>query len=288
MEAAGCGRLVGMRMVKVYGERRTWGALGYCLFGFPLAIAGFVFVVTSISVSVGLSVTLIGLPLLGVAVALSRGFGAANRALGRTFLGIDVQRPVVRRRPGIWGYISERNGWRAIVFSLVRFPLGIVDFVVAVTLFAYSFGALTYPIWYRFPHQKDRGVTHHGLQIGPHWFADTAGRVLAGDDVGLDDRRLGHREQPVVGEAALPHGAVLDVDAAVQRSGQAEQGPPFHLLGDDARVDDGAAVDGADAGHGRSGAATDSSAGGSTQGPAAQNSPSAATTSSPRGFTPGP
>ena len=166
-----------MRMVKVYGERRTWGALGYCLFGFPLAIAGFVFVVTSISVSVGLSVTLIGLPLLGVAVALSRGFGAANRALGRTFLGIDVQRPVVRRRPGIWGYISERNGWRAIVFSLVRFPLGIVDFVVAVTLFAYSFGALTYPIWYRFPHQKDRGVTHHGLQIGPHWFADTAGRV---------------------------------------------------------------------------------------------------------------
>jgi signal transduction histidine kinase len=172
-----CGTLVGMRMLKVYAERLTWGALAYCLFGFPLAIAGFVFVVTSISVSVGLSVTLVGLPLLGLAVAISRGFGAANRGLGRTFLGLEVERPIVRRRPGIWGYISERNGWRAILFLLLRFPLGIIDFTLAVAFFSYSFGGLTYPIWYRFPHTKDRGVMHHGLSFGPHWYADTTERV---------------------------------------------------------------------------------------------------------------
>jgi signal transduction histidine kinase len=166
-----------MRALKVYAEPRTWGALAYCLIGFPVAVAGFVFVVTGLSVSAGLSVTLIGIPLLGLVVASSRAWGAAYRGLGRTFLGIDVERPLVRRRPGILGYVGERNGWRAILFLLIRFPLGILDFVLAVVLVAYSWGALTYPFWYRFPHQKDRGVTHRGLQLGPHWFADTTGRI---------------------------------------------------------------------------------------------------------------
>lgn len=173
-----CGTLVGMRALKVYVEPRTWGALAYCLFGFPLAVAGFVFVVVSLSVSAGLSVTLIGLPLLGLAVAMARGWGAAYRGMGRTFLGLDVTAPTVRRRrSGILGYIGERNGWRAILFLLLRFPLGILDFVLAVVLIAYSWGGLTYPFWYRFPHQKYKGVTHHGLQFGPGWFADTTGRI---------------------------------------------------------------------------------------------------------------
>ncbi|HVV77672.1 MAG TPA: sensor domain-containing protein [Mycobacteriales bacterium] len=166
-----------MRAIKVYAERQTWGALAYCLLGFPLAVAGFVFVVTAISVSAGLSVTLIGLPLLGLTVAMARGWGAAYRGMGRAFLGVDVEAPTVRRRPGILGYIAERNGWRAILFMLLRFPLGIVDFVLAVTFFAYSVGALTYPIWWRWPRQRDRGVLHHGLQFGPHWYADTASRI---------------------------------------------------------------------------------------------------------------
>jgi signal transduction histidine kinase len=172
-----CDTLVGMRAIKVYAERRTWGALAYCLLGFPLAVAGFVFVVTAISVSAGLSVTLIGLPLLGIAVAMARGWGAAHRGMARAFLDLDVETPTVHRRPGILGYIGERNGWRAIAFMLIRFPLGIVDFVVAVTFFTYALGALTYPIWWRFPRQRDGGVLHHGLQFGPHWYANTAGRI---------------------------------------------------------------------------------------------------------------
>ena len=166
-----------MRAIKVYAERQTWGALAYCLLGFPVAVAGFVFVVTSISVSAGLSITLIGLPLLGLAVALARGWGALYRGMARAFLDTDVEAPIVRRRPGILGYVGERNGWRAIAFILIRLPLGIVDFVVAVTFFAYTLGALTYPIWWRWPRQHDGEVLHHGMQFGPHWYADTAGRI---------------------------------------------------------------------------------------------------------------
>jgi signal transduction histidine kinase len=165
-----------MRVLKVYAERRTWGALGYCLFGFPLAIASFVFVVVSLSVSIGLSVTLIGLPLLGLAVAMSRGWGAAYRGMGRVFLGIDVPSPTVnRRRPGIVGYLGERNGWRAILFLLLQFPLAIVEFVVAVTFFVYAWGGLTYPIWWHQVSQTVDGHKRYGLRFGggPHEFANT-------------------------------------------------------------------------------------------------------------------
>jgi signal transduction histidine kinase len=165
-----------MRVLKVYAEPRTWGALGYCLFGFPLAIASFVFVVVSLSVSVGLSVTLIGLPLLGLSVAMSRGWGAAYRGMGRTFLGIDVAPPTVnRRRPGLVGYLGERNGWRAILFLLLQFPLAIVEFVLAVSMFTYAWGGLTYPIWWHKVSQHVNGQVVHGLRFGggPSEFANT-------------------------------------------------------------------------------------------------------------------
>jgi signal transduction histidine kinase len=178
LRAPRCGTLIGMRAIKVYAERETWGALGYCILGFPLAIAGFVFAVTALSLSAGLAVTLIGLPLLGLSLAVARGWGALHRGMARSFLGVDVEPPVVRRRPGLLGAVGERHGWRAIAFTLVRFPLAIVDFVLAVTFFAYAFGALTYPIWWRFPRQRDdHHVLHHGMQLGPHWYADTAGRI---------------------------------------------------------------------------------------------------------------
>jgi signal transduction histidine kinase len=175
--ASRCGTLIGMRAIKVYAERQTWGAFAYCILGFPLAVAGFVFVVTAISVSAGLAITLIGLPLLGLSVAIARHWGALHRNLARSFLAVDVEAPVVRRRPGILGYVTERHGWRAIAFTLIRFPLGIIDFVLAVTFFAYALGGLTYPIWWRWLRQHDGGEFHRGLAFGPHWYADTTDRI---------------------------------------------------------------------------------------------------------------
>jgi len=167
-----------MRAITVYGERRTWGALGYALVGFPLGVAGFVFVVTGLSLSVGLAITLIGIPLLGLVVALAAVFGAGYRKLGRAFLDIDVEAPVIRRRPGLVGFVFERNGWRAILFLLLRFPLAILDFVVAVVFTSYTLGALSYPIWWRYPHQRVGGREHHGIQFGGNVFADTHWRII--------------------------------------------------------------------------------------------------------------
>jgi signal transduction histidine kinase len=168
-------------------DGRTYTELLYCLIGLPLGIAGFVFTVTSLSVSGGLLVTLVGIPLLAISLVCARGFGAAYRGLGRSLLGIDVETPVVRRkRAGILGYLTEAHGWRAIVFMLVQFPLAIFDFVVAVAFWAYGLGGTTYFLWWRsLPKQRDRGELHGGAQLAPHYFLDTPNREAAAFFIGL-------------------------------------------------------------------------------------------------------
>jgi signal transduction histidine kinase len=159
-------------------DRRTWAELLYALIGLPLGILGFVFVVVSLAVSVSLAITVVGILLLAVAVSAARGFGAAYRGLGRSLLMVDVETPPVdRRRSGLTGYLTERNGWRAILFLLLRFPLAILDFTVAVAFWSYGVGGISYPLWWHLVKQGHRGAYRHGAQIGPHFFLDTPVRI---------------------------------------------------------------------------------------------------------------
>jgi signal transduction histidine kinase len=166
---------------------RTYAELLYCLIGLPLGIAGFVFAVTTLSLSAGLLVTLIGVPILAVSLVVARGFGSAYRGLGRSLLGIDVETPVVRRkRAGIVGYLTEAHGWRAMGFMLVQFPLAIFDFVVAVFFWGYGLFGTTYWVWWRsLPKQRDRDKLHGGVQLFPHYFLDTPNREAVAFFLGL-------------------------------------------------------------------------------------------------------
>jgi signal transduction histidine kinase len=161
-------------------DRRTWREFLYALIGLPLGIAGFVFVVVSLSLSAGLAITVVGILILAVAVSAARTFTSVYRDLGRGLLGIDVEKPLVdRRRSGIFGYVTERTGWRALLFLLLRFPLAILDFTVAVTVWASAVGCITYPLWHLLvPDKRDRGVEHRGTQLAPHHFLDRPVGIL--------------------------------------------------------------------------------------------------------------
>jgi signal transduction histidine kinase len=166
-----------------YG-RRTWSELLYALIGFPLGTVGFVFVVAGLSVSVATMIVLVGFPLLALVVAAARGFGAAYRGLGRGLLGITVDDPLPVRIPRTWrgmlGMLIERNGWRAILFLLVQFPVSIVNFTVALAFWSYGLAGTTYFVWWRLvPKQRDRGTLHGGAHLASDYFLDTPGRIFA-------------------------------------------------------------------------------------------------------------
>ncbi|HWB65564.1 MAG TPA: sensor domain-containing protein [Mycobacteriales bacterium] len=169
-------------------QRRTWAELLYCLVGLPLGVAGFVFAVTSLSVSLSLAITLIGFPLLAVALAVARGFGSAYRGLAGSLLGLEVAAP--RPRPTgvrIRARLTDRVAWRAMLFMLLRFPVAIIDFTFAVSFYVYGFGGATYWIWWRYlPWQRDdHHVLHHGLDFGPNYFLDTPERIAVTTAVGV-------------------------------------------------------------------------------------------------------
>jgi signal transduction histidine kinase len=176
-----------VHLVKPLFAKQTYAELLYVGLGLPLGIAGFTFVVTSLSLSVGLAIILIGFPLLALSLVLARWFGAVERGLGRALLGVEVGTPrkQPRTRP-ILGFFTDRVGWRAMAFLFLRLPVSILDFTVSVTVWAYGLAGSTYWYWRHFlPVQHYHGVAHRGSQLGPGYFIDTAPRILVATVLGI-------------------------------------------------------------------------------------------------------
>jgi signal transduction histidine kinase len=177
----------------VYFRRRTWGELLHALLGLPFGIAGFVFVVTTVSVSAGLAVTFVGLPLLAVTGIASIALADVVRRTANKLLGCDLAAPSIRPRPGngMLGWVGAqlRNGtaWRARSYLVLKFPLGIASFVVATVFWVEGLGALSYPIWRPFlPCQTGNdGRCHRGSTFGDKYFIDTPWRIIGFAAAGL-------------------------------------------------------------------------------------------------------
>ncbi|MEU5659318.1 sensor domain-containing protein [Streptomyces sp. NPDC047737] len=119
-------------------DRWTWKEIAYLLANLPMAIAGFVYTVFLIGVGAGLSVTVIGLPLLALGLQGARGLGRAERGRARAMLGLRIEEPSPMprgRRTGgffawLWAGLKDPVGWRALLYSFMRLPWGVATFAV--------------------------------------------------------------------------------------------------------------------------------------------------------------
>src|SRR5215469_15187287 len=132
--------------------RRAWCELGYALIGLPLGVAGFVLTVVPLSVGLGILSLVIGLPLLTVGSIVARWFGAVDRAVARRLLGMNVAEPApLRIRPGVLGWfrsqLTDVVAWRARAYLLLRLPVSIATFVVAVIFFLMVLGHPRSPLF---------------------------------------------------------------------------------------------------------------------------------------------
>ncbi|MEV3928748.1 MULTISPECIES: sensor histidine kinase [unclassified Streptomyces] len=122
----------------------TWKEIAYLLANLPMAIVGFVYSVFLVAVGAGLSVTVVGLPLLALGLQGARGLGRAERARARSMLGVRIDEPSPmargRRDQGffnwLWSGLKDPVGWRTLLYSFMRLPWGVATFVVTlVSLF---------------------------------------------------------------------------------------------------------------------------------------------------------
>ncbi|MFK4224971.1 sensor histidine kinase [Streptomyces sp. NPDC019890] len=118
--------------------RHTWKEIAYLLASLPMALIGFVYVAFMIFTGVGLSVTVIGLPLLAIGLAGARLLGRAERARARVLLGVRIEEPSPLYRPHrqdgvlpwLWTSLKDPVAWRSVLYSFIRLPWGVLTFSV--------------------------------------------------------------------------------------------------------------------------------------------------------------
>ena len=131
---------------------RTHLRLLYLLAGLPLGVFYFTFLVTAVSVGVGLVVIWVGvLILIGTALAW-RTMGGFERRLAAIMLGGEIEAPVPLQpaQDSLWGrtraLLADSYTYRSFFWLLLRFPMGIAGFVIAVTGAAVSLGLIFGPV----------------------------------------------------------------------------------------------------------------------------------------------
>ena len=140
------------RFFGVVIEPRAWGALLYLLLAMATGIIYFTWTVTGISLSLGLLVLIIGIPIAGIFILSTRGLALLEGRMVEALLGIRMpHRPLFSKKDqGLWGkfkaLLIDRYTWFSMFYMLLQLPLGIAYFTVFITLISISLGLVLTPI----------------------------------------------------------------------------------------------------------------------------------------------
>ncbi|GJF29852.1 histidine kinase [Kitasatospora sp. NE20-6] len=135
----------------LYGPR-LWLQVQHLLLNLPLGIAGFVLTVVTLTVGLGLALTVIGLPVLAAGLAGSRWLGSVARRRARHALGSDVAEPgpLTPARTGVAGRIvaglTDSLSWRSAVYGVLLLPWGIIGFALTLVLLIVGWPVLPWAI----------------------------------------------------------------------------------------------------------------------------------------------
>ncbi|MEU2788295.1 sensor domain-containing protein [Streptomyces sp. NPDC007100] len=120
----------------------TWREIAHLLTNFPLGVTAFVVMVVWLVAGIGLSVTVVGLPLLASGLLVCRQYGKLERFRARRLLGVRVAEPSPLRAldqgffSWVWLRLKDPVGWRHALYTIVRLPWSLLTFpVVLLSLF---------------------------------------------------------------------------------------------------------------------------------------------------------
>ncbi|WP_031372898.1 MULTISPECIES: sensor domain-containing protein [Lysobacter] len=140
------------RFFGVAAEPRTYAALFYMLFSLATGIFYFTWVNVGVSLSLGLLVLIIGVPLLILFLGSVRILSLVEGRLVEVMLGERMpRRPLYhnRERPlleRIKDMFADPRTWTTLIYMLLMLPLGIAYFTVAVTGLSVSLSLIFFPL----------------------------------------------------------------------------------------------------------------------------------------------
>ena len=175
----------------VVARGQSWLNVVYLALAFPLGLFYFVALVVCLSVGVGLVIVWVGLFVLALTAAGWWLCASFERSLADTLLGTHL-RPAPRpwlaaegTLPRLKAHFSAASTWKDLAFLFVKFPLGVLSFVVLVSLGGLSAACLAAPLYYRSTRWTDaHGAFHDSLTVGA-WHVDRLWEALLLVPVGV-------------------------------------------------------------------------------------------------------
>lgn len=136
----------------VIGEPSAWAAFLYMIISMVTGTLYFVWVANGLSLSFGLLVLIIGVPVAWLFFLSFRGIALVEGRMVEALLGVRMPRRAVliRKGPGWWGTIkgvfTTRSTWTSVLYLMLMLPLGVIYFSVFVTLTSFSLSLVAGPI----------------------------------------------------------------------------------------------------------------------------------------------
>jgi uncharacterized membrane protein len=169
----------------VYSDPRAYASMFFMLLSMVTGIVYFTIVITGLSLSLGLSVLIIGVPFflafIGVVRAMSLGEGLLLEAVTGERM---PRRPVHPGAPTgfmarIGAMLSDSRTWTTLAYFILMLPLGVLYFTIAVTGVSTGLGLAAVP-FVALADWLDGAEWVGRVELGPAWLENPVGYVLSG------------------------------------------------------------------------------------------------------------
>lgn len=156
----------------------------YLLLGLPLGVLYFVILITGFSLGTGLSITIVGIPILVAMIFVTYILGDLDRTLTSKLLGVKIGKPEARpsnndtARSILVAQLKSSQFWKELVYLILKMPLGIISFTLAVVFVSVSLALILTPFIYTY-------VPDAQIMLWNGFEVDTMQRALVTSVVGV-------------------------------------------------------------------------------------------------------
>jgi len=140
----------------IIAKPEPWLNILYNLISFPLGIFYFVFLLTGIVLGLSLLIIWVGIIILLAMILIWWYLSVFERELAILFCRVKIA-PMKREEDegkSLWGkfvlHLKQPVTWKGLLFLFMKFPIGILQFVVTVTIISVVGGLISAPFTYSY------------------------------------------------------------------------------------------------------------------------------------------
>jgi hypothetical protein len=174
------------KFFKVAFESQTYLNMFYLLLAFPLGLVYFVILVTGLSVGIGTIITLIGIPIIILMTLVWYWLAMFERFATINILNIKIGKISnnALKEKNVWRqlikHLSNTGVWKSFIYLMLKFPIGIISFVLLVSLISVSLSLIISPLMYNvgLDNPEVKFMIYEGVNMVPNFISSLGWSIV--------------------------------------------------------------------------------------------------------------